>query len=116
MAVSIYATEGPGDYRPNEGDLARHPRATDLYSRSHDVPFPDVVIRQMWPPRVIDSPGGITLEYFGWEESRLPTAMADDFNSYLDGVGVMSRYVRDVLRDAGVTIPIHVVGNGVEHT
>ena len=78
------------------------------------MPFPDVVIRQMWPPRVIDSPGGMTLEYFGWEESGLPASMVDDFNAYLDGVGVMSTYVRDVLRDAGVTVPIHVVANGVE--
>ena len=114
VAVSIYATEGPGDYRPLPEDLARHPRSATLHARSTDVPFPDVVIRQMWPPRVIDSPGGMTLEYFGWEESALPASMVDDFNAYLDGVGVMSTYVRDVLRDAGVTIPIHVVANGVE--
>jgi glycosyltransferase involved in cell wall biosynthesis len=114
VAVSIYATEGPGDYRPRADDLARHPRAATLHARSADVPFPDVVIRQMWPPRVIDSPGGMTLEYFGWEESGLPASMVDDFNAYLDGVGVMSTYVREVLRDAGVTVPIHVVANGVE--
>ncbi len=78
------------------------------------MPFPDVVIRQMWPPRVIDTPGGITCEYFGWEESRIPEAMAKDFNRYLDGIGAMSTFVRDVLRDSGVTIPIRVVGNGVE--
>ena len=71
-AVSIYATEGPGDYEPDRRDLARHPRATALFRRSGDVPYPDFVIRQMYPPRVIDSPGGITCEYFGWEESRLP--------------------------------------------
>ncbi len=113
VAVSIYATEGPGDYEPGADDLARHPRAATLHARSRDVPFPDVVIRQMWPPRVIDSPGGMTLEYFGWEESALPASMVADFNAYLDGVGVMSTYVRDVLRDAGVTVPIHVVANGV---
>jgi len=114
QAVSIYATEGPGDYRPDPADLARYPAATALYERSSEVPFPDVVLRQMWPPRVIDTPGGITCEYFGWEESRIPRAMVDDFNRYLDGVGVMSRFVRDVLRDSGVDIPIRVVGNGVE--
>lgn len=114
LAVSLYATEGPGDYVPRADDLARHPRAAALYERGSDVPFPDVVIRQMWPPRVIDSRGAVTLEYFGWEESGLPPAMVDDFDAYLDGVGVMSTYVRDVLRDAGVTVPIRVVANGVE--
>ncbi len=71
-------------------------------------------IRQMYPPRVIDTPGGITCEYFGWEESRVPESVVDDFNRYLDGVGVMSTFVRDVLRDCGVDVPIRVVGNGVD--
>lgn len=112
-AASIYATEGPGDYQPDPTDLERFPEATKLFYRSLDVPYPDVVIRQMWPPRVIDSPGAITCEYFGWEESRIPQKMADDFNRYLNGVGVMSSFVRDVLRDSGVDVPIEVVGIGV---
>jgi glycosyltransferase involved in cell wall biosynthesis len=113
-AVSIYATEGPGDYEPARADLERHPEAAALFARSGAVPFPDVVIRQMYPPRVIDTPGGITVEYFGWEESRVPESVVWDFNRYLDGVGVMSTFVRDVLRDCGVDIPIRVVGIGVD--
>lgn len=113
LAVSLYATEGPGDYEPRPEDLARHPEAAALHRRSPRVPYPDVVIRQMWPPRVIDSPGGLTLQYFGWEESRLPEAMVTEFNAYVDGIGVYSTYVRDVLRDAGVTVPVGVVGCGV---
>ena len=113
-AVSIYATEGPGDYEPAASSLTQYPEAAELFHRSTQVPFPDVVIRQMYPPRVIDTPGGITCEYFGWEESRIPQSVAGDFNRYLDGVGVMSEFVRDVLRDSGVTIPIRVVGVGVE--
>ncbi len=114
QAVSIYATEGPGDYVPDPSDVAKEPEAAVLYRRAGQVPFPDIVIRQMYPPRVIDTPGGITCEYFGWEESRIPKAMAEDFNQYLDGVGVMSAFVRDVLRDSGVDVPIKVVGVGVE--
>ena len=53
-------------------DLALDSEATALLRRADEVPFPDVVIRQMYPPRVIDTPGGITCEYFGWEESRIP--------------------------------------------
>ncbi len=112
--TSIYATEGPGDYEPAQADLDAHPEAAVLFERSRQVPFPDVVIRQMYPPRVIDTPGGITCEYFGWEESRVPDSIVDDFNRYLDGVGVMSTFVRDLLRDSGVNIPVRVVGVGVE--
>ena len=106
----------PGRLRARRGGPRRSTReAAALFDRSNEVPFPDVVIRQMYPPRVIDTPGGITCEYFGWEESRIPESMVEDFNRYLDGVGVMSDFVRDVLRDSGVDIPIRVVGNGVEH-
>jgi glycosyltransferase involved in cell wall biosynthesis len=113
-ALSIYCTEGPGDYEPAGEDLDRNPVAAALYHRSRLIPHPDAVIRQMYPPRVADSPGAITCEYFGWEESRIPEAMAQDFNRYLDGIGVMSEFVRQVLRDSGVDVPIRVVGNGVE--
>ena len=104
---------GRGTTSPTPGTSSAIPSATKLYRRSREVPYPDVVIRQMWPPRVIDSPGGITCEYFGWEESRIPRSMADDFNCYLSGVGVMSTFVADVLRDSGVDIPVRVVGIGV---
>ena len=113
-AVSIHATEGPGDYQPSDRDLELHPQATTLFRRSRGVPYPHLVIRQMWPPRLVDSPGGLTCEYFGWEESRIPQPMVDDFNRYLDGIGVTSNFVRDVLRHSGVDVPIVVVGNGVD--
>lgn len=113
-ALSIYATEGHGDYEPDDRDLEIDAQAAALFRRSTEVPYPDVVIRQMWPPRLVDSPGGITCEYFGWEESRIPQPIVDDFNRYLDGVGVMSHYVKKVLRDSGVDVPIEVVWNGVD--
>ena len=113
LDVSIYATEGPGDYEPRADDLARHPIAAALHQASPLVPFPDRVIRQMYPPRVDDSTGGMTFQYFGWEESLLPSEYVVDFNRYLDGMGVMSQFVEKVLRDSGVSVPIAVVGVGV---
>jgi len=113
LDVSIYATEGPGDYEPLAADLARHPEATRLYLKQQHEPNPDVVLRQMYPPRVNDSPGGLTFQYFGWEESRLPALYVQDFNKHLDGIGTMSQFVADVLRDSGVVVPIQVVGVGV---
>jgi glycosyltransferase involved in cell wall biosynthesis len=113
FAVSLYATEGPGDYQPSTEDLVEHPIASGLFERRLTTPFPDVVVRQMYPPRVNDSPGGLTFQYFGWEESRIPSAVAEDFNRHLDGIGVMSHYVARVLRDSGVVVPIEAVGVGV---
>ena len=113
LDVSIYATEGPGDYTPNPVDLAAHPDATRLYERRTTAPFPEVAIRQMFPPRVADSTAGMTFQYFGWEESRLPASIVDDFNRHLDGIGTMSTYVKEILAGSGVSVPMHVVGVGV---
>ncbi len=113
LDVSIYATEGPGNYEPRAEDLEQYPVATELYRRSAQVPFPDVVIRQMYPPRVNDSPGALTFQYFGWEESGVPPEYVAAFNEHLDGIGVMSSFVRQLLVDAGVRIPIEVMGVGV---
>jgi glycosyltransferase involved in cell wall biosynthesis len=111
--VTIHATEGPGDYAPSEADLAKHPRAAELHRAAVTMPYPDVSIRQMHPPRVDDSRAGLTLQYFGWEETGLPERYVRDFNTYLDGVGAMSSFVRDVLIRNGVTVPVEVMGNVV---
>ncbi len=113
LDVSIYATEGPGDYVPAASDLGAHPDAAALYAKAADVAFPDVVIRQMYPPRVNDSTGGLTMQYFGWEESQLPSEYVDDFNRHLDGIGTMSNFVSTVLADSGVAVPTAVIGVGV---
>ena len=111
--VTVYATEGPGDYVPKQSDLAQHPRVSELFEAGRSVPYPDVVIRQMYPPRVDDSPGAMTFQYFGWEESRLPEQYVRQFNEHLDGIGAMSHFVADLLRSSGVVVPIEVVGVGV---
>ena len=113
LEVSIHATEGPGDYEPDPADLAQYPLAAELFELGREVAFPEVAIRQMYPPRVADSTAGLTLQYFGWEESRLPPEIVEDFNRHLDGIGTMSSFVRDVLESSGVTVPCTVVGVGV---
>ena len=52
---------------------------------------------------------------YGWEESAFPRRYTSAFNSELDLVTVMSRYVQQVLRDNGVTVPVEVVGLGADH-
>lgn len=114
LNVSVYPTEGPGDYVPSIDDLSEVPESIDLYRRSLITPYPEVVIRQMWPPRVIDSPGGITCSYFGWEESKVPRSIVEDFNAYVDVVGVYTDFVRDALISSGIDRPVGVVGIGVD--
>jgi glycosyltransferase involved in cell wall biosynthesis len=111
--VSAYPTEGPGDYPPNLEKMSDIPGLVELYDRGKTSPYPDVVIRQMYPPRVADSPGLYTVQYFGWEESLVPKSYVDDFNQHVDRIIVMSEFVKTALKSSGTTVPIDVVGVGV---
>jgi glycosyltransferase involved in cell wall biosynthesis len=113
--VSIYCTEGPGDYIPEESNLADKPEAAWLWQKSRMLSTPpDVVIRNLYPPRVRDVRGKLNLLYIFWEDSLLPRDWVADFNSSLDAVLAPSKHVERVLRESGVTIPIHLVQAGVE--
>lgn len=112
--VSLFSTEGPGDYTPQEKDLADKPLARALWQKSRGINYPSVTIRNMWPPRVADAKGMLNFEYFGWEESRVPPTIVAQFNRYLDGVGAMTAFVKQALLDSGATVPIEVTGVGVE--
>lgn len=111
--VSVYPTEGPGDYPPNLEAISNISGLTEMFERGISTPYPDVIIRQMFPPRVKDTTAGITIQYFGWEESLVPEEIATDFNQHVHRIVTMSTFVKDALRNSGVTIPIDVVGVGV---
>lgn len=108
--VSIYATEGPGDYIPKIENLVAHPLAKKIYDKSKFYPYPDIVIRNMYPPRVWDANGGLNFQYFGWEESYIPSEYISDFNDYLSGIGTLSDYVKKTLIDNGLSIPVKTIG------
>ncbi|MBQ8189510.1 MAG: glycosyltransferase [Lachnospiraceae bacterium] len=112
--VSIYCTEGPGDYQPKEEDLVDKPHARALWEKSKDVTYPDVTIRNMYPPRVYDVKGGLNFQSFAWEESAIPNNYIEDFNRYLSGIGTTSDYVTEMLIENGIQIPVKTMGNGVE--
>lgn len=114
--VSIYCTEGPGDYEPNLSDLKDKSHAKRLWEKSEQVSYPDVVIRNMYPPRVHDTNGGLNFFAFGWEESLIPADYIKNFNQYLSGIGTMSDYVTEKLIECGLKIPVKTMGIGVELT
>lgn len=112
--ISIYCTEGPGDYDPKEEDLKDKPHAKALWEKSKNITYPDITIRNMYPPRVSDANGALNFQSFGWEESKVPPKYIADFNRYLSGVGTTSQFVTDVLKECGLKIPVRTMGNGVE--
>ena len=113
--VSIHCTEGPGDYVPKNADLADKPRASWLWQKAGMLSQePDVVIRNLYPPRVCDMPGRLRLLYFFWEDSLIRKEWTQMFNSSLDAVLAPSRHVEKVLRESGVTTAIELLHPGID--
>ncbi len=114
--VSLFSTEGGGDYKPNREFLKENPKIDKMYRKSKKGLNGKVVLRNLYPPRVTGMRGDFNiLNSYGWEESGFPREYVEQFNQNLDGITVMSEYVKSVLIANGVTIPIEVVGLGVNH-
>jgi glycosyltransferase involved in cell wall biosynthesis len=114
--VSLFSTEGPGDFEPNSEFLSQNSDVDELWKMSKSGIRPYVVSRNLYPPRVTDVGGVINiLNNYGWEESIIPPQFVQDFNQSLDGIAVTSDYVKKVLIDNGVFVPTLPIGDGVDH-
>lgn len=116
--VCLTSSDGPGDFPPNAEFLHTHPHERELWEKStrQGLVLDDVVSRYMYPPRVNDMHGRINIIHcYGWEESAFPQEYVDNFNSYLDVVFTASSFVRKILIDNGVTVPVFVAGHGIDH-
>ena len=77
---------------------------------------PDLALRNAWPPVVQGMRGHMrVLANYHWEETRFPMEFAKAFNRSLDLITVGSSQTAQFLEDAGVDVPIAVVGDGVDH-
>jgi glycosyltransferase involved in cell wall biosynthesis len=77
---------------------------------------PLVALRNAWPPTVRGMRGHLrVLANYAWEETRFPTHFVSEFNETLDLITTVSTQTARFLEDAGVRVPIAVVGNGADH-
>ena len=111
--VSIHCFDGIRDYTPEEKKYQDKPLAKHLWQREQMFGTPDVAIRNTWPPVTSGLTAQINFQSFGWEEDRVPHKIVNDFNRDLDGIGTMSEFVTQVLKDSGITIPVKTIGIGV---
>lgn len=111
FAVSLYSTEGHGDFKPNLENCTDNIK--QLYN--HKLDNIDITIRNLYPPRTNAMYGyHKIMGPYGWEESKFPQEYVQWFNTKLTMVLAVSQYVKDVLKNNGVKIPIFVTGNIVE--
>ena len=116
--IRLRCTEGFGDYKPNIDFINQYNKLKYLFMRSETyLGKPSIVSRNMYPPRVIDLDTSQLnlLHAYGWEESSLPFKWVQRFNKYLDGITVMSKQVKKILIDNGVSIPIEISQLGLDH-
>jgi len=113
--IALFATEGPGDYEPDVRAVRAIPGLETLWRRSRKGSRADVVIRDLYPPRVSDMDGRINLMKFFWEESAIPPEWIADFNRKLDGMLMPSTFVAKTLRDSGASVPLFPIPLGADH-
>ena len=117
--VNLYlnSSEGRGDYIPDSSFLKRHYSLNSIHKKVRINNSSKLVVsRNLYPPRVSDMDGDINLLHaYGWEESEYPFNWIEEFNYFLDGITVMSEYVKKTLIDNGLCLPIKVSHLGVDH-
>lgn len=116
--IALHSTEGPGDFPPNPAFLDTNPDLAGFHQVAQTMPpeTAQVVSRNLYPPRVSDMNGGVSLLHcYGWEESGFPQEWADNFSASLSGMTCMSRHVEKIMIDHGVTCRTDVSWIGVDH-
>lgn len=113
--VALSITPGSAEPAPAPDFLARHGDVAAMVREAERPGVTDVTLRFTYPPRCDAMVGRIRVVHtYGWEETGFPSRYVGWFNRKLDLVTVLSREVEKSLRDAGVRIPIAVVGAGVD--
>jgi glycosyltransferase involved in cell wall biosynthesis len=115
QSVSLVSRDGPGPFPPNKDFLRKHASVEAMWLAGLEDNWPTVALRNAYPPEVSDLKGQLRgLSCYAWEESGFPVEYVRAFNTRLNLITVVSRFVAKVLRDNGVRVPIRVVGDGID--
>ena len=109
--VSLYSTEGGGNFKPNLDAVDQNIKTLAL-NKLDNI---DITIRNLYPPRTNAMKGyHKIIGPYGWEESKFPQQYIQWFNTKLTMIFTMSDYVKNLLKENGVYIPIVTTGLVVE--
>ncbi len=107
-------TEGP-EFAIQETQVDR--KSWEKFMTSKGIqPSKAILLRYTYPVTVDGMASPLNVYHsFGWEESGFDLANIAKFNDALQGITVMSHFVKKVLLDHGLSIPLAVTGIGVDH-
>lgn len=114
--MALYTYEQGEQPQPQFAAVEDPARLERMWQQSRQPLPPAVALRNAWPPVVREMRGQRrVLANYAWEETEFPPQYAADFNRTLDLITVVSNQTRDLLQNAGVSTPIALVGNGIDH-
>ena len=119
LKILVSSMEGDGLFQASHDFLIANPEISEIYDpqkvenlRSHL----SVNTRNMFPPTVNNMSSVLNVFHaYGWEETSFPSDWIENFNYYLDGITVMSSFVKKILIDNGCNLPISVCSLGIDH-
>lgn len=118
--VSLYCDPDKIDWLPTKEDLEKLPDIKNLVSFNKNNT--DIAIYNNFPKTTStlhglkDLNATIKLGYLAWEDSVYPENWVEEINQNLHGVMVISNFVKEVLLNSGVKVPIEVVSIASEIT
>ncbi len=114
--VELHQRDNTTAYPFSPEFLKTHPDFSPYVVASAAQSRAQIHSRYIYPPYTDGMIGAVhAIHCYGWEESVFPKRWVGAFNTGLDLITVMSEYVRSVLRDSGVNVPVEVVGLGADH-
>ena len=114
--LRLHQRDNVTPYPPGEEFLREHEELAPLFVRDLAGVSAEVHSRYIYPPYTDGFVGRIAVFHcYGWEETYFPQEYVQWFNSRLNLVTVMSQFVRQVLHQNGVRIPVVPVGLGADH-
>lgn len=116
--IAMHSTDGPGDFPANKHFLDENPLLAQMYEKSKYISpvESNITSRNLYPPRVHDLESQYNIMHnYAWEETGFPAQWTENLNQYLQGLAVVSHHVKKILIDNGVTVPIAVTSNGIDH-
>lgn len=118
ISVTLYCPPDRIDKLPSKEELDKNPHLSSLVS--FDSVKTDVAIYNNFPKSTSNLHGlenlnaDLKLIYIAWEDTVYPSIWVDEINKFAHGVMATSTFVKDVLIQSGVKVPIKVVLNAVD--
>jgi glycosyltransferase involved in cell wall biosynthesis len=114
--TQLHQRDNTTDYPPSIGFLTGWPQLAPCFLSSIENSAAEVHSRYIYPPYTDRMVGKArAVHCYGWEESVFPQEYVASFNRDLDVITVMSTYVKEVLVQNGVKVPIEITGLGADH-